>query len=87
MAVRFNNNNKDTQDWTLIDIAVSADQNIIRTEEDLPFEIRRIHGASKVSVIPIVVGALGSISKRANSPWARATQMYQFEGPTESGTD
>ena len=21
------------------------------------------------------------------SPWARATQMYQFKGPTESGTD
>ena len=21
------------------------------------------------------------------SPWAKATQMYQFEGPTESGTD
>ena len=65
---------KDTQDWTLIDIAVPADQNIIRTEEekvekyqDLAFEIRRIHGASKVTVIPIVIGALGSISKRAKT--------------------
>ena len=65
---------KDTQDWTLIDIALPADQNIIRTEEekvekyqDLAFEIRRIHGASKVTVIPIVIGALGSISKRAKT--------------------
>ena len=49
---------KDTQKWTLIDIAVPADQNIIQTEEEkiekykeLAFEIRRIHGASKVTVI------------------------------------
>ena len=51
---------------TLIDIAVPADQNIIRTEEekvakyqDLAFEIRRTHGVSEVTVIiPIVTGAL-----------------------------
>ena len=29
--------------------------------------IRRIHGASKVTVIPIVIGALGSVSKRAKT--------------------
>ena len=60
---------KDTQKWTLIDIAVPADQNIIRTEEekvakyqDLAFEIRRTHGVSEVTVIiPIVTGALRSI--------------------------
>ena len=64
---------KDTQKWTLIDIAVSGDQNIIRTEEekvekyqDLAFEITRIHGASNVTIIPIVIGALESISKRAD---------------------
>ena len=28
---------------------------------------RRIHRVSKVTVIPIVIGALGSISKRAKS--------------------
>ena len=45
---------KNTQKWTLIDIAVPADQNIINTEEekvdryqDLAFEIKRIHRASK----------------------------------------
>ena len=42
---------KDTQQWTLIDIAVPADQKITRTGEEkvekyqeLAFEIRRIHG-------------------------------------------
>ena len=56
---------KDTQKWTLIDIAVPADQHITRTEEEkvekyqeLAFEIRRIHGASKVTIIPIMIGAL-----------------------------
>ena len=59
---------KDTQEWTPIDIAVPVDQNIINTEEekvdryqDLAFEIKRIHRASKVTVIPIVIGALGTI--------------------------
>ena len=70
---------KDTQEWTLIDIAVPADQNIINTEEekvdryqDLAIEIRRIHRASKVTVIPIVIGALGTISKKCTvvcHPW------------------
>ena len=57
---------KDTQKWTLTDIAVPADQNINRTEEEkvekyqeLAFEIR-IHGASKVTIMPIVIGALGA---------------------------
>ena len=65
---------KDTQEWTLIDIAVPADQNIINTEEEkvdryqeLAFEIKRIDRASKVTVIPIVIGALGTISKNAKS--------------------
>ena len=51
-----------------------ADQNITRTEEEkvekyqeLAFEIRRIHGASKVTIIPIVISALGSISKDAKT--------------------
>ena len=65
---------KDTQKWTLIDIAVSADQNITRTEEEkvekyqeLALEIRRIHGCSKVTIIPLVIGAHGSISKGAKT--------------------
>ena len=64
---------KDTQKWTLIDLAVPADQNIIQTQEkvkkyqELAFEITRIHGASKVIVIPIVIGALGGISKRSKA--------------------
>ena len=65
---------KDKQEWTLIDIAVPADQNIISTEEEkvdryqnLAFEIKKIHRASKVTVIPIVIGALGTVSKNAKS--------------------
>ena len=80
---------KDTQEWTLIDIAVPADQNIIRTEEekvekyqDLAFEIRKIHGASKVTVIPIVIGALGSISKCANT-WYGKLGVPEFLGSVQ----
>ncbi|XP_063584642.1 uncharacterized protein LOC134762202 [Penaeus indicus] len=65
---------KDTQRWTLVDIAVPADQNIIKTEEEkmakyqeLAFEIKRIHRASKVTVIPIMIGALGTIAKNAKT--------------------
>ena len=65
---------KDAQEWTLIDIPVSEDQNFIRTEEekveryqDRAFEIKIIHGALKVTVIPIVIGALGTTSKNAKT--------------------
>ena len=61
---------KDTQKWTLIDIAVPADQNITRIEEEkvekyqeLAFEIRRIHGASKVTIIPIELVLLEAYQK------------------------
>ena len=37
----------------------------------IAFEIRRTRGASKVTVIPIVIGALGSISKRANTLYGK----------------
>ena len=65
---------KDMQEWTLINIAVPADQNIINTEEEkvtkyqeLEFEIKRIHRPSTVTVISIVIGALGAISKNAKT--------------------
>ena len=65
---------KDTQEWTLTDIAVPADQNITSAEEekvdrhqDLAFEIERIHRASKVTVIPIVIGTLRRVSRNAKS--------------------
>ena len=79
---------KDKPKWTLIDIAVPADQNIIRTEgekvekyQDLAFEIRRIHEASKVVVMPIMIGALGSKSKRAKA-W-----YYKLGAPEFIGSD
>ena len=78
---------KDTQKWILLDVAVpaEADQNITRTEEEkvekdqeLAFEIR-IHGASKVTIIPIVTGALGSISKGAKT-WFGKLDVPDFLG-------
>ena len=80
---------KDTQKCTLIDIAVPADQNITRTEEkkvekyqELAFEIRRIHGASKVTIIPIVIGALGSISNGAKT-WFGKLDVPDFLGSVQ----
>ena len=80
---------KDTQEWTLIDIAVPSDQNIINTEEeevdryqDLAFENKRIHRASKVTVILIVTGALGTISKNAKS-WHERLKIPDIVGSAQ----
>ena len=80
---------KDTQKWILIDIAVPVDQNITRTEEEnvekyqeLAFEIRRLHGASKVTIIPIVIGAFGSISKGAKT-WFGKLDVPEFLGSVQ----
>ena len=66
--------NKETNEWTLIDIAVPFDQNILRTEyekigmyQDLTFEIKRENNIAKVDVIPVVIGALGSYSKNVKT--------------------
>lgn len=64
---------QDTKKWTLSDIAVPVDQIIVRTEEEkveyqeLAFEIRRIYEPSKVTIIPIVIGASGNISKSSKA--------------------
>ena len=64
---------------------MQKDQNIIRTEEEvennqeLTFEIIRIHGASKVAIIPIVIGALGSISKGVKT-WFGKLDVPDFLG-------
>ena len=52
--------------------------------QDLAFEIRRIHGASKVTLIPIVIGALGSISKRASAKtWCDKLGVPEFIGSVQ----
>ena len=83
---------KDTQEWTLIDIAVPADQNIISTEEgkvdrykDLAFEMKRIHRTSKVTVIPIVIGALGTISKNTKT-WHGKLDIPDVVGSAQLST-
>ena len=45
----------------------------------IAFEIRRTRGASKVTVIPIVIGALGSISKRAKTWYDKLGAPKFFE--------
>ena len=47
--------------------------------QDLAFEIRRIHGASKVTVIPIEISALGSISKRAKTWYDKLGVLNSLE--------
>ena len=80
---------KDTQEWTLIDVAVPGDQNIIKPEQekvdryqDPAFEIKRIHRASKVTMIPIVNGALGIISKNARS-WHEKLKLPDIVGSAQ----
>ena len=51
--------------------------------QDLAFEIRRIHGAKKVTVIPIVIGALGSISKRAKTWYDKLQSRTKLVGTLE----
>ena len=77
---------KASQEWKLIDIDVPADQNMIRIEEenvekyqDLAFEIKRIHGASKVTKIPIVIGAIGTIAKDART-WYVKLDLHDIIG-------
>ena len=63
---------KDTQKWTLIGRAViRTEEEKVQKYQELAFEIRRIHGASKVTVIPVVIGVLGSISKRAKTLYGK----------------
>ena len=83
---------KDTQEWTLIDIAVTADKNIINTEEgkvdrhsDLAFETKRIHRALKVTVILIVIGALGTISKNKKT-WHGKLDIPDVVGSAQLST-
>ena len=66
--------NKETNEWTLVDIAVLFDQDILRTEDekieryqDLTFEIKRENNNAKVDVIPVVIRAIGSYSKNVKT--------------------
>ena len=81
---------RNTKEWILIDIAVPADQNVWKTEQekeekyqDLAFEMKRCgHGASEVSVVPIVVGALGTTSK-STRPRHRQIELPDVVGSVQ----
>ena len=69
-----------------------AAQNITRTKEEtvekyqeLAFEIRSIHGASKVTIIPIVIGDLGSISTGSKT-WSGKLNVPDFLGSVQLST-
>ena len=61
---------------------IITEEEKVEKYQDLAFEIRRIHGASKVTVIPIVIGALGSISKRAKT-WYDKLGVPEFIGSVQ----
>lgn len=56
---------------TLFEIAVPADQNILGRYQDLSLEIKRILRATRVTVIPIAIGAFGTISGNAKARYRR----------------
>ena len=64
-----NNNNNNNGKCMLIDVAISGDRNVIKKEaekilkyKDLTIEIRRMWNV-KTKVIPVIIGATGTISK------------------------
>ena len=50
--------------------------------QDLAFEIKRIHRASKVTVIPVAIGTLGTASKNAKS-WHGKLDIPDIVGSTQ----
>ena len=53
--------------------------------QDLAFENKIIHRALKVTVIPIITGALGTISKNAKS-WHEKLKMPDIIGSAQLST-
>ena len=56
--------------WVIVDFAVPWDANILRKEDEkitkyspLASEVRRMHGVT-TRIVPIVVGAMGVVSRR-----------------------
>ena len=74
---------KDTQKWTRHS-PVSADQNTLTADEkverfqDLALEMKRIHRYTKVTIIPIVNGALGTIMNNARAAYGRLRVCLTF---------
>ena len=60
--------------WTIIDFSVPNDKNVVTKEEEkidkytkLGYEIRKLHKVS-TNLVPLVVGALGTVSKKSTPP-------------------
>ena len=70
---------KEDKQWIFIDIQFPADQNIVKTQneeaeryQELAFEVKITHQASKASAIAIVVVVLGTISRDATTSWQKS---------------
>ena len=50
--------------------------------QELAFEVKRIHRASKVEAIPIVIGELGTVSKNAKV-WYGKLSLPDFFGSAQ----
>lgn len=69
---------KKSKKCLIIDIAVPVDKNVTVKEnekidkyDDLKWELTRLWHLKKVEIVPIVIGALGAMSKHANSHWMK----------------
>ena len=51
--------------------------------QELAFEIKRVHRASKVKVIPIVIGTLGTVSRNAKSWHVKLIDIPDIIGGTQ----
>ena len=59
-----------------------TEQEKVEKYQDLAFEMKRCHGASKVSVVPIVVGPLGTTSKSTRT-WHRQIELPDVIGSVQ----
>ena len=76
---------KTRKEATIIDISIPADRNIMDKEkekimkyQDLKTEIKRIWNMKRVRVVPVVVGALGSIPKDWQN-WHTALRLEEAD--------
>ena len=67
---------KDSQEWTIIDIAVPADQEIQLTTWNE--KVERYHRVTRLTVIPILNDALGTISGNAKAWYGRLSLPHIF---------
>ena len=61
---------------------ISTEEDKVDRYQDLALEIKRIHRASKVTVVPIVIGTLGTVPMNAKS-WHGKLDIPDIVGSTQ----